>query len=309
MGNAEALAALKATIPAAQPTTSATAPVVQTPEAAAAAPTEPTKSADLESTRFAHLAKKEAELQRQREAFKREQTQFMSERQKNQAIQDQLNQFNTMKVKDPVAALKLIGFSEKDLFNFIAAQEDKRTPEEKARAAAQDEIKKFTDSQAADLAKQQEEKNREVLGNFRQSIKATIASDKDKYEFCNFHGPLAEDLIYETTKAVLIEDLKADPNAKPISLQEAADMVEQFYEEQDKEMNTLKKRQGKPVEPQAPVKEEPLKPQVSPRPSAPRPTLSNKTGATVASTISKPANETPDQKKARLIGKYFGQPQ
>ena len=256
------------------------------------APTE-----QLESTRFALLAKKEAELQRQRDSFKKEQTQFMTERQKTEAIQKQLNEFNELKMKDPVQALKNLGFSEADLFNFIAAQEDKSTPEERAAKAAQAEIQKFQDQQAKEKADAQKAQDTQVLGQFRKDISATIEANPDKYEYCKFNGPLAEDLIYETVAAVVQSE------GIVISTQEAADMVEQWYEDQDKEMMTLKKRQ--PKQEVAPVADAPLKPQVSPRPAAAR-ALASKANASVASTVPKPLNESPDQKKARLIAKYLG---
>ena len=312
MGNAEALAALVATIPTAQPASPA-APVVKTPAAGAAvdpaAPAAAAASPELESTRFTHLAKKEAELQRARETFKAEQTQFMTEKQKNQKIYDNLTKFNELKLKDPVAALKFIGFNEKDLFNFIAAQQDTRTPEERARGAAQDEIKKFTDKQASDAAAANEVRTKEVLGTFRSNIDKTIASNTEKYEYVNFHGTLAADLVYETVTAVLMDDLKTNPKALPISLDEACQMVEDYYEEQDKAMSALKKRQPQTPEQQAAAAAaQPLKAEVSPRPK-PSPTLSSKAGASIASTSSRVHGESADAKKARLINKYFGAPQ
>lgn len=281
--------------------TPAGSPGLQPAPVEGAAPAAP---AALESTRFAQLAKKEAELQKQRESFKAEQTQFMSERQKMVEIQKQLTTFNELKVKDPVAALRQIGFSEKDLFNFIAAQEDTSTPEQKAAKAANNEIQKFKDEQAKIAADATAKRNEQVLGQFRKDIASTIAADPDKYEYCNYNGVLANDLIEETVSAVLAADNEL------ISVQEAIEMVESYYEEQDKAMSTLKKRQPKAEEivAAAPAPEAPLKPQVSPgRPSAAR-TLSSKTAATVASTTVAPRNETPDQKKARLVSKYFGKP-
>ena len=285
-----------ASIPVAQPVSSATAPVVET----TAAPTPDATPAQLESTRFSHLAKKEAELQKQRESFKAEQTQFMTERQKFNEIQKQLNTFNETKAKDPVAALKLLGFNEKDLFNFIAAQEDNSTPEERAAKAAQNEIQKFRDEQAKIANDAQSQRNTEALTQFRTNIKSTISMDPDKYEYCAYNGPMAEELVYETMAAIVKDE------GVVIPVEEVVEMVEQYYEEQDKEMNSLKKRQPKPQE--MPAKEEPLKPQVSPRPNQAR-ALSSKVGATVASTVSKPLNETSDQKKARLINKYLGSKQ
>ncbi len=292
----EAALATLAAIPVTPEATPDAAPVVADP--AAPAP-------ELDSTRFSHLAKKEAELVRSREAFKKEQTQFMTDKQKVAEIQRQLSNFNELKTKDPVAALKQMGFSETDLFNYMANQEAQLTPEERAASAAQAEIKKFTDAQAKKEADAQNQRNTNALNNFRQDITKVVAADPVKYEYCAFNGALAEQLIYDTVSACLQEDLKTNPKALPISTREAAEMVEQYYEDQDKEMSNLKKRQ--PRQDAAPV-DAPLKPQVSPRPSPPR-TLNGKTSATVSSTVPVPRTESPDAKKARLVKKYFGAPQ
>ena len=257
-------------------------------------------TAVLDSTRFSQLAKKEAELQKNREALKAEQTQFMTERQKFNEIQKQINSFNETKAKDPVEALKLLGFTEKDLFNFIAAQEDTSTPEERATRAAQSEIQKFKDEQAKAKADLQANQNKAVLAQFNKDISDTIAKNADKYEYCNYNGPLAVDLIEETVSQVLATD------GELITVQEAIEMVEQYYEDEDKAMSSLKKRQPRTEAAPAPAADAPLKPQVSPRPTnQARPTLTNKS-ATVNSTVPAPRGETPDQKKARLVSKYFG---
>ena len=303
MSREQAMQMLQATIPTGGAAGALTAPVLSSvpPQTQVDTPAEASqpKPSELESTRFSQLAKKESELQRQRELLKKEQTQFMTESQKLAEMQKQFNTFTELKSKDPVAALKQLGFSETDLFNFIADQQDNSTPEEKAAKAAQAEIQKFTDAQAKKEADLLAKRNAEVLQEFRQKITTTIANDPDKYEYCNYHGPLAEELIYETVAAVLESDKVV------ISVEEAAQMVEQYYEDQDESMKTLKKRQPKAETAPAVAPEAPLKPQVSPKPMPSR-TLSSKTGASVASTVAKPLNETPDQKKARLISKYLG---
>jgi hypothetical protein len=305
MSKEQALSMLQATIPVAQPTSSATAPVVATEPKAA----EPTASQAPKPTQLAadpglsHLAKKEAELQRNREAFKKEQADLAAERQKVLDMAKDVQTFRDLQGKDRIAALKHLGFSDQDLLNYIAAQEDTSTPEEKAARAAQAEIKKFQDENAKKEADAVSKRNADALAAFRADISATISKNPETYEYCNYHGPLAEELIYETVAAVL------ETEKELISVREAAEMVEQYYEDQDKGMNTLKKRQPKEAAaPAAPAKEVPLKPEVSPRPSSAR-TLSSKTGATVASTVTKTVGETPEQKKQRLISKYFGSAQ
>ena len=296
MSKEAAMSALQATIPT-QTSTPGGSPGLQ-PDPAAAGGT-PTK-AEMDSTRFAHIAKKEAELVKQRDTFKKEHETFLQEKEKMREIQKQLNDFNETKAKDPVAAMKLLGFSETDLFNFLAAQEDNIPPEERAAKAAQSEIQKFRDEQAAKEQEAINKRNDSVVSQFKQDISKTVLSDKDKYEYCNYNGPLAEELIYETVAQVYELDLKTNPDALPITAQEAADMVESYYEEEDKAMSILKKRQPKPSE----EVKEPVKADPTPAANAykqPPKTLSSKTAATVASTITR--KETHAEKRARLANK------
>lgn len=297
MSKEQALSMLQATIPTTQPTSSATAPVIST----TAEPTSPqiAKPAATQDPGISHLAKKEAELQRNREAFKKEQADLAVERQKVLDMAKDVTTFRELQGKDRIAAMKHLGFSDQDLLNYIAAQEDTSTPEEKAARAAQSEIKKFTDEQAKKENDAQLKRNADALQAFRTDISSTISKNAETYEYCNYHGPLAEELVYETVAAVLAGE------GTLIPVKEAIEMVEQYYEDQDKGMNTLKKRQPKEAAPQAPAKEVPLKPEVNPRPSNQR-SLSSKTGTTVASTVPKVASESPEQKKQRLINKYFG---
>jgi len=288
----ESALAMTATIPSGEGSPSLVAPVVTTEEP------------QLESTRFSHLAKKEAALQKDREAYKKDQAEIASEKEKLKSVQTQINDFLAMKDKDPVAAIKLLGFSETDLFNFIAAQEDNSTPEERAAKAAQAEIKKFTDAQEAEKSSAQKERDARAIADFKKGIGDTMTANAEAFEYCNYKGPEAIELALETVTEVLTEELKVNPEAQPISAKDALEMVEKYYEQEDQGMNSLKKRQPKEPLVEQPKKEEPLKPQVSPRPLA-KPTLSNKTGATIASTVAAPKNETREQKRDRLIGKYL----
>lgn len=281
------------------------APVAATPEITSTPGGEPglqatesqtSKVTELDSTRFAQLAKKESALQKEREQFKLEKEANAQEKEKMKQIHKKLQDFEDMKGKDPVAALKLAGFSETDLFNFMAQAEDKSTPEEKAAKAAQTEIQKFRDEESKKVTLEQERRNTEALEQFQRDINTHITSDKDRYEYCNYHGQLAEELIKETVAAVLDESGGKDL----ITVEQAADMVEGYYEEQDKSMSTLKKRQPKVADIPASVKEEPLKAQVSARPASKG--LSSKATATVSSTTI-PRKESASEKRNRLIQK------
>jgi hypothetical protein len=261
------------------PAPAAAAPPVTTPEP----PKPPT-----DEERFAHLAKKEADLQKLRDAAKAEKAEVAAERAKLEAIAARYKDFETLKAQDPIQAMKLAGFSETDIFNYYAkAQETaklKDTPEAKAAAAAKAEIDAFKVEQAkaAEVAKAQNDAA--IIKRYQSQINRVVTADKDKYEFCNFNGAVAEAQIYETVEAYFKE------KGEVLSPTEAADIVEKYYEDQAKAQMSLKKLGVKAPEPE---------PAQTPGTIPPARTLTNKVTATVASTA--PKKETHQEKKDRLI--------
>lgn len=264
------------------------ASIVVPAEATSNNPT-PEQKEELSSDRFAHLAKKEAKLQKEREALKTERDAMLKSKQQYEDVEKRFRQFEELKAKDPIEAMKLAGFSDSDIFNFyVKAEEAKKTadtPEARGAAAAEGKIKEFEKKQADQAAKEKADSDKVIISRFKAGISKTVVSDKDKYEYCNYNGPLAEELIYNTVEAILQD------SGEIISAQEAADLVEKFYEDQDKAMNTLKKRGYKPPQESDSTQE--------PTP-APSKTLTNRVAPTVASTPI-PKKETHEQKKQRLI--------
>jgi len=267
-------------------------PGVTTPAAPVVPPadpnTPPNQVTGVDSDRFAHLAKKEVALQKEREALKAEREQLASEKTKFAEAGKKYQGFEELKAKDPIAAMKLAGFTDTDIFNFYAkAQEEQKlkdTPEAKATAAAQAEIEKFRKEQSDREAQQKAASDARIIQQFKGRISQTITADKDKFELCNFNGPSAESLIYETVETYFRE------HNEVLSPTEAAEMVEKYYEDQAKAMSGLKKLGAKPAEPAV----EPSTP-----PPPPSKTLTNRVAPTVASSI--PVKETREQKRERLI--------
>lgn len=253
---------------------------------------------ELDSTKLTHLIKKETELVKQREAFKKEQEAFTAEKEKLKEIQAKLTQFEELRKKDPLQALKLLEFSEADLINFMAGEDSQLTPEEKALKATRAEIDKFKKEQEERELQSQKQKNEQIITQFKSDITKHVTSDKDTYEFINHHGETAQELIYDTINQVYGD------TGELITIKEAADMVESFYEESFKSLASLKKVKPKtdtPPEEGAEVKKDEKKETINPTPSK---TLTNKTTATSASTtVIK--RETPSEKKERLIRKYL----
>lgn len=259
--------------------------------------TNPVVERALDSDRFAILAKKEAKIVREQQAFKAEQAKLADEKTRLTEFYNKIQRYEELKKADPIAAIKELGFSETDLFNYLSGQEKKEpTTEELASKAAQDAIDKFKVEQSKIQNEAQKARDDGIIKRFRGQIGESIEKNKDKYEYCAFNGPLAQELAFDLVNQVL----KDSKGSELLSIDEALDMVENYYEEQDKSMSTLKKRQPK-VE-AAPIKsKEPERTRtITPPIGAPATkTLSNKVSPTVASTVKRV--ETHEQKKTRLI--------
>lgn len=288
---------------------SALASMISTPEVTPAAPETPTPVAapvveNPNSKAFSHLARKEAELQRERVTFNAEKT-------KLEEANKQYQEYLATKAKDPIAALKLLGFSETDVFNYMAAQQPvEKTPEEKAieaaTSAADARIKSFEDAQAKRESDQKKEADDQLINSYKSSVAQVVEQDKDKYEYCAYYGDAAQELIYETVLAVVKNSNGADVPTPA----EAAQMVEEYYEEKDKSMMTLKKRQPKAPEAEAPKADPARSRTVVEKPkdeTAPKPSRTITRNATVTAASARSFNETKDQKRERLISKLRGE--
>lgn len=273
---------------------SATALATGTPVAPAeSTPSPAVVGTQIDSDRFAKLAARETQIQKDREAFKSEQQKVYEEKEKLKAIQKQITDFEEMRSKDPLAALKHLGFTDTDIFNALSTDKPAPTPEELARAATQDEIKKFQQAQEQVAAKVQAEKDTKAISEYKDQIGKFIEKEAEKLEYCKHYGPVAEDLIYET----VLQFIKEDPALTPFAaLKEAAEAVESLYEEEDVSLMGLKKRQAKI--PKAPEPAPAVKPHRGAPQSKPLPTITNKASATVASAA--PKSESREQKRTRL---------
>lgn len=278
-----------------------------TPPAAAPVATA-TPSAPATGDVPASLAKKEAEIVRRQQEFKKQQADFDIKNKRADEILKIGEEFNTLRTTDPVAALRKLGFTETEIFNFLAASEKKElTSEEKAvaaaEAAADAKIKAFEDGQTKKAQDEQERRDQQTLTSFKTSITAVIKADPVKFEYCAYEGASAEALIYET----VLQSVAQSAGKDAITALEAAELVESYYEEKDKGMSALKKRT-----PASPTVESNTKTERTrtPDPTSPgaataKPTvtrtrtITNKATATVASTTAK-RPETPGEKRARL---------
>jgi Holliday junction resolvasome RuvABC DNA-binding subunit len=255
----------------------------------------PAPAKELESDRIALVAKKEAKLVARDLELKKRAAEFEEKEAKLKDYMQRIEAFEAKRKENPVEALKDIGFTDTEIFNYLAAQEKKEpTPAEVAQKAAADEITKFKEEQKEIASKAEKERQQALVTEYTNKIGSAIKANPEKYEYANYYGKVAEELALEfaTECAKQGQDLPTP--------EEVAQAVEEYYEEQDKAMSALKKRQPK-VEPK-PVVEGKVGPErtrtVTP-PQQQSKTLTNKVSATAASTISR--RETHEQKKARLI--------
>lgn len=259
---------------------------------------------NVDSSRLAIFTKKEAALRKEREEFKKERDAYMQQKQQIEEFIKRVNQFDETAKADKMAALKLIGWSDEDIINLVAQAEDTpKDPIAEARKIAQEEAQKVRDELAQKEAQAEAHRNQQAITKLKSDIATTIKDQADKFEICSWRGAEAEAQIYE----VIAEHLQQEDEL--LSVEEAAQMVEELYEEEAKQIRQLKKFQEKVAEAAAAqaVEPEPAAPAAepkAPKSNVPQPqpkpkTLTNAATATSAAAI--PRRETPAQKKERLI--------
>ncbi len=260
-------------------------------------PTDPVKEpvtpdkVQLESDRFAKLAAREAALVKDREASKLEKLEFEKQKEALKKVQTDIEEFETLKKTDKIAALKKIGFSEEDIFNFMAGKEapKEKTAAEIATEAAEAATQKLRDEMAEEKTKLETEKTDKAIKAYKEEIGKQIKAEAEKYEYCNHNGEAANELIYQTILGFMNDDNELSPVD---AMKEAIEAVEKMYDDEYTKLKLLKKFQ-----PKEEMKVEPaVVPKALPKPA---PTLTNKATATVASTTVV-TRETPRQKRERL---------
>lgn len=242
------------------------------------------------------LLKKEVRLVQERKAFNEEMAKSKLEIEQSRAVLAKHKEFEELKNKDVVASLKMLGYTDTQIFEALSQSAPReKTAEEKAEEVARRVLKENNDKLEVDRQKSEQEKNVKVIDNFNKSIGSAIKADPVKYEFCNFNGQAAEELIYMT----VAETLKESKGTKLLTVTEAADLVEAHYEEQAKALKALKKMTPAEV---VEAKKEELKKEtvLVPKVGGEQPrskTLTNK--VTLTSTTNQRA-ETSSEKRERL---------
>ena len=260
-------------------------------------PTTPSQEAttpktELDSSRIALLAKKEAALQKEREAFKKEREEWLTkEKAEADKVLARAKEFNELSEKDKIAALKMIGWSETDIFNAMAgAEKTEPTAEEIAAQVADKKLQEYKEEQAKLAAEAEKSNNEKLISNLKSDIASGIKSQADKFEFCAFEGKAAEAQAYE----FMVEILKESGDL--ISVDEALEMTEALYEERAKALQKLKKLQPK-------VEEQPVPPSQQGRSRAPISNVPQPNTKKVATIPPAPTDrrESRSEKRERLI--------
>lgn len=253
----------------------------------------------LHSTELNQLAKKEAKLLAERDAFRREQEEFKTLRTRVQEVYDKAQAFETTRKADPLKALKELGFNEKEIIDFLSLEDASAqiSPEERAQKAAQAEIQKFKDEAAKEKQDALQAKNQALVQEFKGQLTSVVSKNPEKYELCAYHGPVAEEIMFE----IAVQEAK---EGKAPDVASIANDVEEFYMQQFESMKKLKKltpQQEAVLEAsQQPERSRTVHPSqdiVKPRMT----TLTNKV-ATTAASFAKPLNrvESREEKRSRL---------
>lgn len=200
-----------------------------TVEPAAGATADPAQPAD---PKLSIIIRKETELFKKAEAFKKEQADFQATRTEYTNVIDRVKQFEELAKTNKREAIKMLGWSKEDIAAITAEDPSSIDPAEQVRKIAQEESQKIRDELAAEKKKAAEAKDSELVTNFRNDIKAKIKEDAQKYKFAAHEGHEAElqayHIIVENLKATQTEEL---PNGELMSIEEALEITNDLYKD------------------------------------------------------------------------------
>jgi hypothetical protein len=282
-------------------TQTAPAPEAAAPPAEAPKPEAPK---ELDSARFAHLAKQEAKLVKERQ-------ELALERERVKEAASKIRQFEDTKSKDPIEALKLIGFTETDIFNYMAGKKDPvpPTPDEiaakKAEEITSQRLKEWQEQQEKKLQEQTKANDDRLIKEHKEQIGKFLDSTAGSLKHIEFQRKRGEDV--EGT----IQGIIAQTYAKTgefLTPDKAAEELEAFYREEFLAAKAAVEEEKKEAEEMAKEVERTSK--VTPGfPNEPQPkpvinktrTLSNAATATARSAAAANRTETREQKRERLM--------
>lgn len=257
---------------------------------------------DSFSTKFAALSRKEKAI-REREVQLEQKFQALEERlaaaeRQSQPVEPEApaeEPLDQLLRKNPLEALKKFGWDYEKLTQMTL--EDGKMPAEMQMQLMQDELERKYQSELEELRNEitqdkeqrENEKYQQVINNFMTELNEFVDTNNDNYEFIKAND--AVDLVYE-----VIEE-HYEESGRVLDKKEAADLVEQYLEEEFRQKIAKTSKAKKFLAPQEvnePVSEK--------RQSSP--TLSNAHSATASPKAERKLSEDESRAKAASLLKW-----
>lgn len=301
MSRETAMAVATGTPPPAAP---AAPDAVVGPEAANAPAATPQAAAPTTSDpRMSALLKKEVALVNERQAFGRQKAEHEARLKQADTILNKGKLFEDTLSRDPVEALKLIGFSDTQIFN-IMAESQKEKPTKTAEEIAKEEtLKVLKERDEADAKRRSEQEmsaNDRAVNSSIQEI-VTRAENQEKFAHCAYHGEDAHEIIKDTLYGFAKQEAERNPGivfdkqTSEALLLEATEAIERWYREGYKKMRS----KFDPENPAPAAPEVVAAPEPAPTAQETRAkTLTNRIAPTTAAIQNQ--RETAEQKRSRL---------
>lgn len=155
------------------------------------------------------VIKKEAQLRKERDAFKVEQTKFEATKTEYERVINRIKEFEDVAKRSKSEALKMLGWTDTDLINEL-------NPEPQAPLSRED-VERLADEKVKNLEKKQEEARKAEtdrlskeaddrnVSDFKRSISDKLKEDATKYKFASHEGREAELQAFH----IIVENLKA----------------------------------------------------------------------------------------------------
>jgi hypothetical protein len=272
-----------ATAPTASDVLASQGPPSAAPEAAVepaveAKPAVDKVSQERASTRFAALARKEAEVFRKSQAIRQQQAELARQAEELKAFQAARQQAKL----NPLDALKQLGLTYDELTEFVL-NDNKPTPSAEVQSVRQ-EIEEFKRQAAEERRRAEEqqksmllEEQQRVVEAFREEVNDYVSQHSETYELTALYG--GANLVSE----VIEEHFRQ--SGKLMSIPEAAKLTEEYYEDLARKAQATKKF--------AATQQKATPPQVSSQGTVPKlgPTLTNDLTVTAAARAQSPRTD------------------
>ncbi len=185
-------------------------------------------------------------IQREREILARERALKEQESQFKE-FQEYKKKFDEAKGKNSKAALELLGMDYNQLTESLL--NDGKPPPEVEINKVREEFTQYKSEQEVkekereeQLKKSAEEREQQAVGNFKKDISQYLSDNKNRYELIDFEGQ--QELVFSVIDEHYTRTTNPETGVgKVMSIQEAADKVEEFLEKKEIDRKKLSKVQ------------------------------------------------------------------